>query len=127
MPAREEVTRCSVAPKELLEQCREPSGVHPTERSREPLPLPSVPTRRVFLHTDSIDPDIDALGYDPFDDQPTIIDERTELDRPVLLTVRKDRWLERLPESTRIALEEIAQPSASGRLVGAVCRPRIAV
>ncbi len=126
----EESTRCVPAPERLLVACRvpdlkvveglregrEPSGVQPLARPRRASDLVAFGA--------SITPDIDALGYDPFDDQPTLVADRLPVESPLLLVQRKDAWLDTLPEAARAVLLEatVSIPADAPRLAGAIAR-----
>jgi len=122
-------TRCTEMPKELIEKSRreDETGVQLVDR---PFPLPS---RRapVLFHTHSVSPDIDALGYDPFDEQPTLVGEQSwradmDLSPPKLLNRRRDAWIDERPEAARAVLLEstISIPQDAPRILNAVAVPK---
>ena len=143
-PLPDEPTRCSEPPKRLIQKCREDeSGVQRTTKSKsrkeadvkKSFPRPT--RRPMAFHTDHIAPELDALGYDPFDDQPTLVNSggwktlqagHQAATRPAvtLLTRRKDAWFEELPEAARAVLLEatIDIPVDATRLPFAVAKAR---
>ena len=116
--ASTDVTVCTKTPEALLERCREDeSGVQMLQA-----PLATPKQKRAELHTDHISPDFDALGFDPFDDQVTLVREE---DRALELIHRRDSWLDRLPEAARAVLLEasVVVPPDAPRIEGAIAEP----
>ena len=86
----------------------------------------------------NITPEVDALGYDPFEDQPTLVHGLSwrasmapNVDVPLALVSRKkpqtkSDWLASLPEATRAVLLAAAQPvdARAPRIAGAIAQPR---
>ena len=91
-------------------------------------------TERTKLRPLSITPDVDALGYDPFEDRPTQVHAQSWLAlakqeseaAPLLLEKKKNSWIDALPEAARAVLMAAAQPidADAPRVAGAIAQPR---
>lgn len=90
-------------------------------------------TERKKLKPFTVTPDVDALGYDPFEDQPTLVHAvswrasvKPPTDFPLPLHQKKDSWLDSLPEAARAVLMAAAEPvdTDAPRIAGAIAQPR---
>ena len=86
----------------------------------------------------NITPEVDALGYDPFEDRPTLVHAQSwraavapQVDFPLPLYRKKTKpkqtdWLASLPEAARAVLLAAAEPVDvdAPRIAGAIAQPR---
>lgn len=120
MTSHDQTTRCVALPEELLRRCRaDESGVQLTERQK--------------LRPLRATPEVDALGYDPFEEQPTLVHAPSwrasvepPTDFPLPLHQKKRSWIDSLPAPTRAALMAVAEPieADAPRVAGAIAQPR---
>lgn len=144
-------TRCVALPEELLRRCRgDESGVQLTDRQKraaapavtKPATMPAVtipavmPTMADLMPTvtkPALPPEVEELGYDPFEDQPTLIHTASwrasvepPTDFPLPLHQETLNWFDLLPDAARQVLMTAAEPVAvdAPRVTGAIAQPR---
>lgn len=119
MPSPNDATIWTGPPKLRRPRRGDESGVQVVERKK--------------LRPFTVTPDIDALGYDPFENQPTLVHAQSwrasvepPADFPLLLETKKDSWLDSLPEAARAVLMAAAEPvdAEAPRIAGAVAQAR---
>jgi hypothetical protein len=117
--ASDEASRCLALPQEVRRRRGDETGVQRTKPKK--------------LRPLTVKPDVDALGYDPFENQPTLVHAASwrasvepPTDFPLPLDQKKPSWLDSLPAAARAVLMAAAQPVDSGapRIAGAIAQSR---